>query len=67
MKFAIAAAFAIVAAVGVIMWSQSRPEDPKVAWKRTAVEPETKERPARFEAMKFTGTEVRLPASDKKK
>lgn len=68
MKYFIAVAVAVIAAAGTLWLSRSQPQrDAHAEWKYTAVEKEVTERPAKFEAMKFTpGSEVRAPASDKK-
>jgi hypothetical protein len=62
MKYLIAAGFAIVAAALALWWTTMHPQDATREWKRYAVEPE-KERPAKFEDMKWKPTEVRAPAS----
>lgn len=66
MKF-IVIGCAMIAAIGVFFYSQMQPRDPHAEWKRFAVEPETKVRPARFEEMKFQPeVDLRSPASKEK-
>jgi hypothetical protein len=73
MKYYILSGCAIVVAVAALVLARmhSRPmtaADAHAEWKRYAVEPETKVRPARFEDMKFhPGAEIRAPASSKHK
>ncbi|MBX3021699.1 MAG: hypothetical protein KF799_08500 [Bdellovibrionales bacterium] len=65
MKFMIAAAFAVLAA-GAALWLM-KPSKPTVeSPKYSVVEPETKVRPERFEAMKFDPSATRMPASTNK-
>lgn len=63
MKYYILAACVLLAAVVAIFTTQMQPRDAHAEWKRYAVEPETKERPARFDEMKFHPVDVRAPAS----
>lgn len=69
MRFFVLTASGIVLSLTMVAlshWSLQRSKpDPKTEWKRLAVEPETKERPQRFEGMKWRaeGVELRAPAS----
>lgn len=63
MKYWIAMTAAVVAAVGALWWMRMHPNEARAEWKRYAVEPETKDRPAKFEDLKFKPVDVRAPAS----
>lgn len=74
MKYYIAASILLAAFVLVITQTKRSPETVAMLaheeWRRNAVEPETKVRPAYFEAMKWSpkdSVEMRAPASNKKK
>ncbi len=72
MKYFVLTAAGIVVSISMVVvsqWQISRQKsDPHTEWKRLAVEPETKVRPDRFEAMKWAPeqVELRAPASAKK-
>jgi hypothetical protein len=70
MKYFVVTAVALVIGFAVYYFDfKSSPDSAHAAWKRAAVETETKERPAYFEETKWkpTATEIRAPAANETK